>query len=472
MKKWIGLLFASLLIALFVHAAAIPAAEAAPHLPSWRKSKQIDIRTHRRNFIVRLKRDRARKRLTQEQTDFWTDLVEYLSRDTRFSLLIPLPVQYDTTDAWGRTITVSGVIIAPIDIGRESPRSIPMLSFQHPTQVERQWSPSLCTAKKIFDDPQKNVALALVMASTGYIVVLPDYPGMGINYDVHPYANFSLGHSVVDGIRFTRNAVGDKSYFRKAIPKLAKWDGRLYMMGYSEGAYATMIAAKQIQLGYSKELSVSALAALDGPYSLSGTMRELMINAGPDYTAPYFLPYVMNGFDSLYYTGAPADQKIADFNYTDNVKTHVEGFDGNFAEALRARLNGDYTGGQISSFMKLATPWVGPRTILTPGFLANLQDTSSTVVNLLAENDSFRDWTPAMPLMMFHHKSDDLVPYGNAQEAIKAFADAGAPYVGLMPFSAHFGDASKDSIHGAAAPVAYLLGFTWMKYLADADDAQ
>ena len=39
----------------------------------------------------------------------------------------------------------------------------------------------------------------------------------------------------------------------------------------------------------------------------------------------------------------------------------------------------------------------------------------------------------------------------------------------IGPFPARVGDAD-DSIHGSAAPVAYLLGFVWMNYLANQDD--
>ena len=60
--------------------------------------------------------------------------------------------------------------------------------------------------------------------------------------------------------------------------------------------------------------------------------------------------------------------------------------------------------------------------------------------------------------------------HGNSEETLQAFVSAGAKYVGLMPFSAHFGDITNDSIHGAAAPVAYLLMYTWLNFFADADD--
>ena len=87
---------------------------------------------------------------------------------------------------------------------------------------------------------------AMALAATGYIVVVPDYPGMGIDPGVHPYCHKSLSYSVIDMIR----AVRDSGLLQNWQ---VKWDGRLYLMGYSEGGYATMVTAQELQLRHAAE---------------------------------------------------------------------------------------------------------------------------------------------------------------------------------------------------------------------------
>ena len=421
---------------------------------------------------LRLHHEVRRKLINDAEKDNWLDLISSLIGLKLFPAAIPMPFSYTSHDQWGNEQRLTGVVIAPLDLMHKEPRSVPILAFNHGTQVERKWSPSYCTFMKILDDPAKNVLFGTLMALAGYIVVLPDYPGLGDNYDVHPYCQSSLAHSVVDVIKKGRDVTADDSGLRALPPwsLMAKWNGKVYLMGYSEGGYATMVAARELQDGAdNSSLSVSGVAPLDGPYSLSQTMRELMLGADPTYLAPFFLPYVVNGYDAVYYSSAPAGQQKPEFNYMNNVLNQVPGIP-DFAAQLRTLMDGSHTFFEISAYMKNAVPWEGPRSILTPAFKDALNDPNGVIVKTLAANDAYADWVPQMPLMMFHHKYDDLVPYGNAQQALAAFVNAKAPYVGLMPFSAHVGDPARMSMHGAAAPVAYLLAFEWLNYLASTDD--
>ena len=101
-------------------------------------------------------------------------------------------------------------------------RDRPILSFQHPTQMERKYSPSvLIKNSTMWQDPQYNIILGMYMALCGYIVVMPDYPGMGSNFDVHPYCQNSLGNSVAGMIAKGRDTV--QSNFTK-IKSAVKWN--------------------------------------------------------------------------------------------------------------------------------------------------------------------------------------------------------------------------------------------------------
>ncbi len=434
----------------------------------WSKSKKSTHKKILKDFQKELKARAKAGTFSSAQVSDWNALADTLGDVAVFPFL-PIPVTYDTADAWGNPIKVSGVVILPLDVQQASnPRSLPILSFQHPTQVERQWSPSICLESlTLFKDPQFNVVLGMLFAACGYIVAIPDYPGMGSNTDVHPYCQNSLAYCVVDLVR--KAGVMSKDKDVKAVLPITPWNGKVFMMGYSEGGYATMVAAKTMQLQAPGEFDVKAVACLDGPYSLSVTMRQLMLTADATYAAPYFLPYFVNAYDDVYYTKAPEGQKVDDLNYMNAIVNSIDGHP-TYAQELREMLDGSKTGTQISNFMRLVPDYAGPRSVLQEGFQKKLADTSSDVVAKLAENNAYDNWTPTFPLVMFHHKYDDLVPYDNSLQAMRAFMAGGAEYVGLVPFSAHYFVNSGGSIHGAAAPTAYIMGFIWMNFLATQDD--
>jgi pimeloyl-ACP methyl ester carboxylesterase len=357
-------------------------------------------------------------------------------------------VTYYTTTASGEHIPVSGLMVIPTKNVFQH-LSVPILSLQHPTQVERQYSPSLLN----MDDPLLTVQLALTLASTGYIVLVPDYPGMGVDSSVHPYCHQSLSASVVDLIRAARDSTELKN-------SRTAWNNQLFLMGYSEGGYATMVAAKELQTRHAREFTVTAVAPLDGPYSLSESMRNLMLTFNPGYVDPYYLPYVIRGYDAAY-TGLNNP-----FRFSTVIRTSVPGFP-SYADELYSLLDGNHAAEEVDNFIRTVVPYLGPRSILSDSFIADLENTDSTVCRLLAENDAYCGWVPKMPMKLFHHANDDLVPCDNADQAFAAFQKAGAATVELEKFQEYSPD--MGSIHAGAAPVAYSKAFLWLDSFAYPD---
>ena len=137
----------------------------------------------------------------------------------------------------------TGLLVVPWGTKGET---FPLLSLQHPTQVERRYSPS----KADMDDNELTVHLALLLASSGWIVSVPDYPGMGDNYEVHPYCVSTLGNSVAGMIKADLQ-VTNPNVGMDHLP----WNGQTFLMGFSEGGYATMAAAKVIQTSFPRTQS-------------------------------------------------------------------------------------------------------------------------------------------------------------------------------------------------------------------------
>lgn len=392
------------------------------------------------------------------ETELWESIKSELTRNFKYDIAA-YSVAYTTMNTAGKVVNASGLAVLPVQ-GAAPAVEIPMFSFQRPMQVERKYSPSM----SIEYDPELTVPVALALASTGYVVACADSLGMGINYDTNPYCQLAQGWAVVDMIKASGELAG--TYGENIV-----WDERIFMAGYSEGGYASMAAARDIQLNHAGELEVSAVAALGGPYSLSKSMKQVMLGAGPGYPSPYFLPYFLAGYEASYGSEDTIfqDQRTDEFDFTRDVVNQVPDYTppqgSDYALELYKLLNGEHSSEEINGFMKLATPWQGPRSILTPAALDDLEDGASDMCSILAQNDAFHDWVPEMPFKIFHCLFDDVVPVENAREAYDYFKAHGAKdNVELEEFILYL--PGLGSVHVGAAPVAYLLGFEYLDTIA------
>lgn len=367
--------------------------------------------------------------------------------------LSSINLSYWTVNAFGQLTKADAAVFVPHNVWGSA--KVPIVAIQHPTEVLRKNSPSKLVGKfgyNITDPAQAQMHLAALIARMGYIVVMADYLGMGENTDTHPYCHELLANSVRDAISAASTLDVPYRVFPPSV-----WDKKKVMlMGFSEGGYATMVTAKKLQAD--GEFPVTAVAALDGPYSLSGTMHDVMVSADKDFSAPYFLPYVLNGYSSVY------GDKIPELKFGYSVRNDVSGYR-DYPGALVAAMDGSHDADYINDIMKkpfLPDNYDGPRTILSKEFLALLNDRESVVCKTLGANDSFAGWTPSMPLKMFHHVSDDLVPIGNMTEAKAAFDAAKAKFVEVESFEDYVN--IGDSWHVKAFLIAFLRGFIWLDY--------
>ncbi len=347
-------------------------------------------------------------------------------------------MQYLSKRADGTTVTLSGLVILPRTAAGTVP-AVPILMYQHATEPYRPNSPSqfLVPGRNPLDYPE--VVFAAAMATTGYAVAMPDYEGMGDNTDVQPFVHAaSLAGQVVDMLRATRDALAGKVGF---FSSPCTWNGKLFLMGYSEGAFVTLATTRELQLNHAGEFTVTAAAPLSGPHDLSGTMRSVIL-ANTTFKAPYFLPFVLTSYYSVYHDPklSPTYTMIAPYQTT-----------------LPPLFNGNFTGETISMAMGMRfnpVQLIVPKSILTQQFIADLQSTTSAISGYLQENDTYRGWAPAMPVRMLHNPADDLVPYANSQVAFNAFSSAGAKQrVSLVQSTdtVNLSSSTVPTVHAAAA---------------------
>jgi pimeloyl-ACP methyl ester carboxylesterase len=361
-------------------------------------------------------------------------------------------LKYWSTDSHGTKVRLSGAVFVPYR-AKWNPVSVPILSVQHGTQIYRPYAPSLLTydMKRLLQKDnvlaQMESILGYLMSMSGYVVVMPDYPSLGVSTDPHPNTHISIANSVEDMLKAAKKELEDE------WGDYAHWDGRVFMMGYSEGGYATLVTARQLQAKGSIFQPV-AVAPLDGPHDLSTTMRTLMIADRP-HSSAYFLPYMLYGTKFLF--------GDATYGFSKTMKSPYD-------TSLLPLLGGMAKGGDVVAAMprREGQAFPVPADILTPAFAelvsrpyTGTESVDGPVVTMLAANDSYRGWTPSMALKFIHCSIDDLVPRANSDAAYGAFQRAGAtklePTGDVDPL-----EIPQASVHVSAALPAYLAGFQWI----------
>ena len=342
---------------------------------------------------------------------------------------------YPSVDANGHALALSGLMWVPFTWGRHL--DAPVITFQHGTQVFRANAPSRFDANPlaVFSNQDQTGALqnyvecvvGALMASAGYIVLMPDYPGFGDSSDPHPYVHSSLGNSVRDMIVAAKSLLGGGT----VTP-----NGKVYLTGYSEGGYATMAGAMALRNASPPVTwaSIAAVVPCDGPYDLSGVMLTQMLS-GAQVKVPSYLLYTTFGYHSV---------DPADFGFDQLLVPPWNGLAANL-------FDGTHTDAQVGAAVPASTI---PSSMLTAAAVASLSP-GGAAYGVLQANDSYMGWNVTAPLVFVHCPIDDTVPYANAQVAAAALH---APIVNVQPVALIA--AALGSTHAAAFPPAMLAAFT------------
>jgi hypothetical protein len=365
-------------------------------------------------------------------------------------LVQPVPISsYPSKAANDITgINLSGLMWVPFTWGRHL--NAPIISLQHGTQVYRPCAPSQFNLNPlaIFSNKDQSGALQNyvecivggLMASAGYIVLMPDYPGFGSNGDAHPFVHMSLGNSVRDLV-----AEAKKRLTGAVVPK-----GAVFLTGYSEGGYATMAGAQALQKAITGDSSfgwakISAVVPCDGPYDLSGVMLGQMTK-DEEVKVPWYLLYTAFGYKSVY-DDIPLDQLLSE----NALKLLTE----------QTIFDGKHTNADIGLLVPADThplALLGPGALATNGSPPGLLDPGGKVYGYLSDNNSYAGWSLASPPVFIHCPADDVVP---VQNAVVAAAALGATVIPVPPVP--FVDQVLGSVHTAAYPTAILAAFTWIE---------
>lgn len=293
-------------------------------------------------------------------------------------------ITYKTTFD-GQIKNASGLVCIPTGDG-----PFPMLSYQNGTNTLHSNAPS------VNPDYQFYLLLEFV-ASTGFVVVIPDYLGFGESSDMfHPYLDKeSSNQTVLDMMRAAREL--SEHYINTEL------SGDLYIAGYSQGGWATLQLQKEIESRYSSEFNLKASSCGAGPYNLNYINKY--ITEKTTYPMPYYLGYMLNGYINLGDVTTPVD----------------EVFKEPYASDILSLYDGSKSGEEINA--ELTT---NVSDLLTEDYITNYDtdEKYASIVNTLSAN-SISAWQTVTPTLLIHGLSDDFVPSKVTTDIYQEFLSLG-----------------------------------------------
>ena len=290
-----------------------------------------------------------------------SSLVPFLEYDVTF-----YEITY-TTQYKGEEITASGLVTFP-----ETSDALPIMSFQHGTMAAHVEAPTLNSSYLSISG----------VGSAGYIFIVPDMIGVGSSSNVlHPYYNkeYTAG-SIVDMIKATVELARQEGH---------EFNGELFLSGYSEGGYATMVTHQAIENTPIDNVKLIASAPSSGGYDIKGVQEYFF--AQETYAQPFFLPYVALSLQSTGEVTLPMSKF----------------FNAPYAEKIPGLFDGSKTGAIINTFL---TENISE--LISPEFLTGVDSDPeyASTVQAFAKN-SAHDWVPKIKMTLYHGDADITVPY-------------------------------------------------------------
>ena len=279
------------------------------------------------------------------------------------------------TSTYGeQEVTASGLVFLP-----KTEETLPFLSYQHGTVADNVSVPSQAQ----LGDGQNLLLSAL--AGAGFITVASDYIGFGSSIDiVHPY--------YVE--QPTRDAIFDNL---RAAVELAEeneriFSNRLYLIGYSQGGYATMAAHKGFEEGLLEYFDLQASFPSSGGYDIMG-MRDYFVSL-ETYDQPFYMAFVSEAYKNYY----GWDESMTSLFFEEP-----------YASIIPDLFDGSLSGSQINDML---TDNISD--LLTSEFIENPDDEAFQFVNEKFVENSLIEWTPTIPMYMYHGDADSTVIYQNS----------------------------------------------------------
>jgi pimeloyl-ACP methyl ester carboxylesterase len=291
-----------------------------------------------------------------------------------------------TTSYKGLEIEASGLVLLP-----KTPVDLPMISFQRGTTVRQSDAPSLRSKSS------EEVISYAALASMGFITVVPDMIGFGESKEIfHPYyVEEPTATAVIDMLRAAATLAEEKQI---------TFDNRLFLAGYSQGGYSTLATHKAIEAAPLEDFELIASFPGAGGYDITHMQKYLF--ALDTYPDPYYLAYVGLSYQSYY----EEPGLLPDF------------FNEPYASRIPSLFDGLKSGSDINAQLTQDIQALVKADVLTDFETAPQLE----ALREKFEANSLINWTPTIPIYMYHGDADMTVPLENSVVTHQNLLDNGA----------------------------------------------
>ncbi|MDZ4380414.1 MAG: alpha/beta fold hydrolase [Parvibaculum sp.] len=268
-------------------------------------------------------------------------------------------VVHSTRPEDGEAVRASGLMALPRGV---APKRI--VSFQHGTTTSRDEVPS--------KPDLTGVAASILFAGNGYMLIAPDYLGLGESEGVHGYYVASDHARAVTGLLAAVRQLPDAP------------SAPIFLSGFSQGGHVSLAAMRQLEAEGETVLGAAPVAAALDVRNISLGMAL----GGGSKSHALYLAYMAWGY--AHYYGRPLDSVLTE----------------DYAAKVETLYGTPHSPDEIIEGLP-----ADPRVMFTPEFLEAF-DTGGEhwMLEAIAAN-GVGEWTPKAPVRLFYGDADkDVVP--------------------------------------------------------------
>ena len=330
-----------------------------------------------------------------EELEIEPQLAALFSHDVRmYRASYEMPFQ-------GDQINVSGAVFTPLSSNPQD--EFPIVVFNHGTTFIRTSAPS-------FKDEISN--MGYLLSSLGFIVLMPDYVGLGESQIMHPYCHAQSESDC--GWHLVQAFVESFSEFE------INTNGNLFISGYSQGGHVAMaMAMNDMPESIEDNLDLLAVAPLSGPYDMSGVQLPMTFQE-ISYSNPAYLFYILKGWNSIYGNIYEDFSEICYEPYASIIEPMLDGF--HSADEINAECPDELT------------------ELFSDALIQEVLSNPNHIIMQHASDNDVYEWVPTMPVQMRYCTQDEEVFYQNALSAESWMIENGAEDV----ISYNVGDANHN----------------------------
>ena len=292
------------------------------------------------------------------------------------------------TTSWhdGSTIKASGLYFMPDNF---SEKELPQMIYHHGTR----------TLKKTTLHLKSENAISAGFAADGYLVIMPDYIGLGKGDKFHLYQNSkSEATASIDMLLAIKELNNELSI---------KTNKQLFLTGYSQGGHACMATHKTLEEKYADQFTITASSPMSGAYDMSGVQATVMTKP---YPQPVYLPYLLLGINEVY-------------NITDS---YSKLFRAPYDSLIPILYNGEYKSNEINKFL----PEI-PADVVHPTLLEEYKNNPDFRFNAALKENDLLDWKTTVPTQLCYCNADKIVLHENTIVAHKKMKENGSKTIRL-----------------------------------------